>query len=281
MDELRVASDGVQARAYAAEETDGACAADVGQLKGELQGAPPREGALERWRASGAARRGQGRTQGRNQGRNQGRSQGHAQEHAQMPPPLPPPQPPLPPPQPSPPPPLSPPPPPLSPPPPPLSPQPQQGELSPQGEQLELLQALLLQTPAAELLQLLLRPPVADALQAPLQAAQRELGLLQALLQERGWEGAAGKAEAEAAERLARGTDEVAAAARRGEQLEEALEEALRQVRWHEEEGVARQRQLQAALAEAECVAELRRAECARTAESLAAERGAARRFST
>ena len=60
MDELRVASDGVQARAYAAEETVGACAADVGQLKGELQGALPREGALERWRASGAARCGQG-----------------------------------------------------------------------------------------------------------------------------------------------------------------------------------------------------------------------------
>ena len=61
--------------------------------------------------------------------------------------------------------------------------------------------------------------------------------------------------------------------------LEEALEEALREVRWHEDEGVARQRQLQAALAEAECVAELRRAECARTAESLAAERGATQLF--
>jgi len=121
-------------------------------------------------------------------------------------------------------------------------------------------------------------------LQPPLQAAQRELGLLQALLQGHGSEAAdlAGVEEAEEAEQrrgVARGTGE-AAAAGRCQLLEEALEEALREVRWHEDEGVARQRQLQAALAEAECVAELRRAECARTAESLAAERGVTQLFS-
>ena len=248
MHQRQVASHGVQARAHAANETTDACAADVAQLEGALQGALAREGALARWRASGAADRGQGHGQDHAQGHAQGHGQGHAQMPLQQqevrPAGMPPPQ------------------------------QPPQGEL-------DLLQTLLLQTPAADLLQLLLRPPAADALQRPLQAAQRELGLLQALLQDHGSDAAGeAEAEAEATERrgLARGTDE-AEAAGRCQLLEEALEEALRQVRWHEDEGVARQRQLQAALAEAECVAELRRAECARTAESLAAERGATQLF--
>ena len=251
MHQRQVASHGVQARAYAANETTDACAADVAQLEGALQGALAREGALARWRASGAADRGQGHGQDHAQGHAQGHGQGHAQMPLQQqevrPAGMPPPQ------------------------------QPPQGEL-------DLLQTLLLQTPAADLLQLLLRPPAVDALQPPLQAAQRELGLLQALLQGHGSEAAdlAGVEEAEEAEQrrgVARGTGE-AAAAGRCQLLEEALEEALREVRRHEDEGVARQRQLQAALAEAECVAELRRAECARTAESLAAERGVTQLFS-
>ena len=271
MHQLQVASHGMQARAHAPEEAAEARAADVGQREGSLQGALAREGALARWRASGAAGLGQGHGPDFGQGFEQMPPQQGVRPASMSPlgvggPPPQQPQQQL---QPLPSPPQQ-----LSPPP----PQPQ-----PQGE-LDLLQTLLLQTPAADLLQLLLRPPAADALQPPLQAAQRELGLLQALLQGHGSEAAdlAGVEEAEEAEQrrgVARGTGE-AAAAGRCQLLEEALEEALREVRWHEDEGVARQRQLQAALAEAECVAELRRAECARTAESLAAERGVTQLFS-